>query len=437
MIASPSLSSPRVPTLRAATPAAAAVRPWWAHLAWVVGARVVGFAVPAIFAGGLHVSRAVFVLPYLLVSIAFLYAYVRWSGVNVYARLREHWIWGIVGAIVAGAFVVNNVLTQPASAAPAGVELVAAILWLGVVYGTLDALLLSILPLFATWQALSTLGWTSHWYGRVVCGALALVASLIVAAAYHFGFPEFRNSSLVAPAHRQRCDEPGFAARDEPDRRHRCAYRNAHCGRAAWRGDDPPTSTALLSRLWCNAIQRVYGDWIEYGCHRSEHRAGSSTPWCATAPVRSVWLRSASPGWRRWWRSSFLAAPLFTEDSYWARIVGWRDAGVDDFATKFAAREIQNAPPVSPLVAASTEPAGRVRIYQLSNPDWHVDSVSGYVPVQYWQPRAARPSRRHATGRALRQRLVTRCHTDLVLDGQVFHLDAHWHRHRRGCHRQC
>lgn len=199
MIASPLLASPRVSTRERGMPATAAVRPWWAHLAWVIGASVVGFALPAIFAGGLHVSRAMFVLVYLFVSVAFLYAYVRWSGVNVYARLRRHWIWGILGAIVAGAFVVNNVLTQPSSAAPTGVELVATILWLGVVYGTLDALLLSILPLFATWQALSTLGWTSRWYGRVVCGALALVASLIVAAAYHFGFPEFRNSSLVAP----------------------------------------------------------------------------------------------------------------------------------------------------------------------------------------------------------------------------------------------
>jgi hypothetical protein len=99
------------------------VCPWWAHLTWVLGASLVGFAVPALFAGGLHVNRAVFVLAYLIVSSAFLYAYVRWSGVDVYRRIRQHWVLSVVGAIVAGAFVVSNVLSQPASAAPGGLEL--------------------------------------------------------------------------------------------------------------------------------------------------------------------------------------------------------------------------------------------------------------------------------------------------------------------------
>jgi hypothetical protein len=117
----------------------------------------------------------------------------------VYGRLRQHWVWGVVGAMVGGAFVVTNVLNQPASAAPSGLELVGAILWLGVVYGTTDALLLSVLPLFATWQALSSLGWTHRWYGRCVSGALALMASLAVAGAYHVGFPEFRGPGVAAP----------------------------------------------------------------------------------------------------------------------------------------------------------------------------------------------------------------------------------------------
>ncbi|HEY1296788.1 MAG TPA: hypothetical protein VGJ60_27230 [Chloroflexota bacterium] len=148
---------------------------------------------------GLHVSRAIFVLPYVCVSAVFLCLYVRWSGVDVYARLRQHWVWGVVGAIVAGAFVVSNVFNQPASEAPTGLGLVGAILWLGVVYGATDALLLSVLPLFATWQALSSVGWTHRWYGRLASGTLALIASLVVAGAYHLGFPEFRGATVLAP----------------------------------------------------------------------------------------------------------------------------------------------------------------------------------------------------------------------------------------------
>jgi len=177
----------------------AVTRAWWMHLAWVIAAAAMGFVIPAVFVSGLHVSRAVFVLPYVVLTAAFLYRYVRWSGVDVYARLRKNWVWGVIGAIVAGAFVVSNVFNQPTSAAPGGIELVGAILWLGVVYGTTDALLLSILPLFATWQALAGVGWTRRWYGRIGSGVLALTASLIVAATYHLGFPEYRNAGVMAP----------------------------------------------------------------------------------------------------------------------------------------------------------------------------------------------------------------------------------------------
>jgi hypothetical protein len=191
--------APAGPVMQPAVERPPVARRWWMHLAWVVGVAIVGFAVPAVFVGALHVSRAVFVLPYVAATAALLYLYVRWDGVDVSARVRHNWIWGVIGAIVAGAFVVSNVFNQPASAAPGNIELVGAILWLGVVYGATDALLLSVLPLFVAWQALAGLGWTHRWYGRVVSGTLALCASLIVAASYHLGFPEYRNASLIAP----------------------------------------------------------------------------------------------------------------------------------------------------------------------------------------------------------------------------------------------
>src|ERR1051326_6073491 len=113
--------------------------------------------------------------------------------------MRRHWAGGVTGAAVAGAFVVTNVLNQPVSTAPTGLELFGAILWLGVIYGTMDALLLSVLPMLATWQALSALGWTTGWPGRVGSGVLALCASLLVAAVYHLGYAEYRNPSVIGP----------------------------------------------------------------------------------------------------------------------------------------------------------------------------------------------------------------------------------------------
>jgi hypothetical protein len=194
------VSDPRVEpvTARDKTDSTRSV-PWWAHVLWVLAGGALGLGVAAIFAGALHLPRALFVVPYAGLSVPFLYLYVRWSGVDVARGVRQHWGWGLVGAALAGAFVVKNVLGQPASAAPSGPALLGAILWLGLVYGTIDALLLSVLPLLGAWQTLSTVGWTHEWRGRAVSGLLAVLASLAVATVYHLGYPEFRSPGVVAP----------------------------------------------------------------------------------------------------------------------------------------------------------------------------------------------------------------------------------------------
>jgi CubicO group peptidase (beta-lactamase class C family) len=45
-------------------------------------------------------------------------------------------------------------------------------------------------------------------------------------------------------------------------------------------------------------------------------------------------------------------ATVLTEQSYWARIVAWREAGFHDFETKFPARAVPNAPPLYSLEPA-------------------------------------------------------------------------------------
>jgi hypothetical protein len=67
------------------------------------------------------------------------------------------------------------------------------------VYGTLDALLLSVMPVLATWRAFSLLGWTAGWPGRLGVGVLCLIAVMFVTAAYHLGYPEFRGPEVTRP----------------------------------------------------------------------------------------------------------------------------------------------------------------------------------------------------------------------------------------------
>jgi hypothetical protein len=113
--------------------------------------------------------------------------------------MRRRWGWGLLGAVLVGAFLVVNVLGQPASPGPRGLGLVLALVWLGLVYGVVDALLLNVLPVVAIWSAFGTLGFTRRWPGRVLTGAAGLMASLFVTAAYHLGYAEYRGPELVSP----------------------------------------------------------------------------------------------------------------------------------------------------------------------------------------------------------------------------------------------
>ena len=74
-----------------------------------------------------------------------------------------------------------------------------AALDLGLIYGLVDGLFLTVLPIAATWQAFTLLGWTNRWPGRIGAGILALLASLFVTATYHLGYPEFQSVALFGP----------------------------------------------------------------------------------------------------------------------------------------------------------------------------------------------------------------------------------------------
>jgi hypothetical protein len=183
--------------------AARAVRPlpvtWWSHLLWVAAAGLLGMAVAAVFAGVLQLPRNLYLIFYFAIIGAFLYAYVHWSGADLKQEFARFWVWGVIGGAIAAWVVVQATLWQPAprSPMPQGVELLFDLVWLGLIYGIVDALLLSVLPVYATWQALTLLGWTARWPGRIAAGILTLLASMLVIGLYHLGYPEFRSAYVL------------------------------------------------------------------------------------------------------------------------------------------------------------------------------------------------------------------------------------------------
>jgi hypothetical protein len=172
---------------------------WYIHLGWVVAAALLGYALSKIFAGALHLPRNLFLIPYIGMSGLFFYAYIRWSGIAFSALIRHNWVWGLAGAVVLALFTVKNVLSQPVSPRAKGFPLFFDLLWSGAAYGLMDALLLTVLPVFATWQAFTLLNWTATWPGKILVGALALLASVLVTVAYHRGYPEYRGAGLSGP----------------------------------------------------------------------------------------------------------------------------------------------------------------------------------------------------------------------------------------------
>lgn len=173
-------------------------RAWWSYLLWIPAAAILGYAIAAIFSGWLKLPRSLFLVPYALLAGLFLYAYFQWSGVSVRELVRQNAVWAVVATLLLGLFLVRNVFSQPASPRSTGLGLVLDLLWSGIVYGGLDALFLSVLPVLAARQAFSTLGWTDNLAGKMLVGAIAMLLSLFVTASYHWGFEEYQAANGLA-----------------------------------------------------------------------------------------------------------------------------------------------------------------------------------------------------------------------------------------------
>jgi hypothetical protein len=162
----------------------------------LVFASVVGFLVPAVFSSGLRWERPVFLVPYVAIAGGFLFAYFRRAPIT-FRQLVGYWPYALIGIAAASFLLLRNIYGQPTSAVPEGFRLILVLTWVGVVYGTIDGLLLNVMP------ALAVLGagfFASRPSGRerLVRGLAALAASVVVTVAYHLGYVEFHGAKMVS-----------------------------------------------------------------------------------------------------------------------------------------------------------------------------------------------------------------------------------------------
>ena len=169
------------------------------HWLWLAAGVALAFAVPFLLADTLELGRDLYYGLYALGVAAFVAAWARSTGLGR-ADLTRNWRWGLVlGAAGAAVLAVTVLRTEGATDRPGGLELAGAVLWRGVVYGATDGVLLSVFPILAVFGAFAGTRLRRRRAGTVAVGAIALLASLAVTAAYHVGYEDFRSEKLRKP----------------------------------------------------------------------------------------------------------------------------------------------------------------------------------------------------------------------------------------------
>jgi hypothetical protein len=169
------------------------------QLVWFAFVCVVAFLVPYFGVSVLDLQHDVFYLVYFAVTIALVGTYVRVEQVDVTQIFRRGWRWSLGLGVVLAAFLVFNVLdSEDATGRPDGAYFVFELLWRGVGYGLIDTLLLTIFPCFVAYELLQ--GRVGGLKGKLRFTALTLPLVLVVTAAYHWGYPQYREDGLSRPA---------------------------------------------------------------------------------------------------------------------------------------------------------------------------------------------------------------------------------------------
>ena len=178
-----------------------------AHWAWLAAGFVLAFTVPfllgethSVFGVVFDINRDLYYGVYALVVVALFALWSQSTGYDLLAAARHRWLLTSgFGLAAAGVLALMVVQTDDATARPDGLELVAAVLWRGIVYGIADGLLLSVFPILVVFAALAGSRLDRRFAGKALIGIIALGASLAMTAVYHVGYSEFRSEKVAKP----------------------------------------------------------------------------------------------------------------------------------------------------------------------------------------------------------------------------------------------
>jgi hypothetical protein len=166
-------------------------------LEWFGGGTALAFVVSFVGADVLELHHDLYLLIYFTIIGTFLATFFAHARRDLLSMFRMNLAWSVgVGAIVAFALT-RTVLNDPSTTHPTGAFYVFELVWRGLAYGTLDALVLFMFP--ATIAFLLMNGDRSGTRRKLAFAGLTLVLSFGITATYHLGYAQFRGGDLVKP----------------------------------------------------------------------------------------------------------------------------------------------------------------------------------------------------------------------------------------------
>jgi hypothetical protein len=164
---------------------------------WFASVASVAFLVPFVGVSVLDLQHDVYYLLYFATTATLLGAYVHVEDVDLRRIVTHAWPWSLGLGLAIGASQVANVLGEDATERPSGAYYAFELLWRGVTYGTVDALLLSAFPGLIAYTILR--GRVAGLGGKMRFTALALPLILLITATYHLGYPQYREDGIAMP----------------------------------------------------------------------------------------------------------------------------------------------------------------------------------------------------------------------------------------------
>jgi hypothetical protein len=188
------------PVRRASPPslelaAVARHRNWY----WLAAALVLFFSIPFGLTDLTSIDRDLYYGIYMSAVFGFVGLWLRYANESARAVLTRNWRAGIVLGVVFAGVMLAIVVKEPATNRPDGLDLAAAIVWRGALYGLADGVILSAFPIVAVFAAFAGTHMLKRRRGKAAVGVLALLVSLLFTAVYHLGYRDFRGDKLRKP----------------------------------------------------------------------------------------------------------------------------------------------------------------------------------------------------------------------------------------------